>query len=1168
MPKILEHVARLSQQIGPRPAGTEEEQQAALYISEQLQKEANLPTAVEDFATATGSEALRTICCFASVVFAALSLFLPVLAVPAIIVTLLSAAFFACEALDKPVLSKFFARGVSQNVVAKYEPGYSPDGAPSRRRKVVLVARYDSGKVQAELKGSLLDALPFVRKAELAAMVLLPVVLIIRNVVFPHATGAAAVAFTVISIVLLVFAALPLVGALVHKVAAYNDGANCNASGVAVLLDVAARVGHSHAEGGEMFGNEGNPLIHGEGAARASGLVPEGARLVYEAGAMEPPDFADQSPEMRLAAAKAAVAALSGKPVTSAPYDISSQLVQVKDAPLAAPTSDDVSAMRAETREAFVSVPAGTVDEALANAAARGGSAHDAGVVSSWFGSEFDDEEVAGEVGFETRADGVQEFSSAGAAPVAVAGAAVAADVVATSGAAPSGVVPFGASAPAGASVFSPAADDGVPDWFKKAQEKAKRTKDDGVPVQRSRYADALDAALQETFEHSSDAAQAGSQAESQGAPQVGFQARSQSALQGASIEDQQRFRQEGAGLAEARDFEARPQRSSEEAGAESTTGQASFNAQADGSAFGACTFGEDAGAFAPEQESDADACGQSRDAAEPFTVPAFLRERAARDRGEVAGRTMNRVEVSAVSSSENAAPSISEHAHKALEIPNPMTSTVEAGEQVAFVESDKPAGRRAITLPSIGATSALPPLAEMQKQRAPLAEAAESGKPNAKSLLNTLPSIDLGSPEASMRAGEGEGAGDEAASASWNRSALRNSLPSLSGAISSRGSFSSSSGEDKEQVGSVSFADAGLTGSFVAGATGAFAPVSEELLQNVDPSDIYVDDADDSGYEGRVTETGAFAGPGYVDMPKSRAHRLFGKFRFGKNKKNDEETPQEWLHVDESFDARSVGAARGGWESFQQDDDQPELGSTQAFPVYDANEEPAEGKKRRWHGGAFSRRMMGKSQGGHEERIEDAHEEDVYEEGSYEDYGDYEGYEEAGYEGAPEGELGTVPSAAESIRRFRYASINTEVWFVALGSELAKNGGMNAFLAEHSQDLRGAIIIELEGMGAGELSFVEREGAYKTVFSSSRMRRYVKKASQALAMDVPSVQLCWKNGAAAQAVKHGFQAMHLAGMDGSKPAFYAQADDVLENIDEEKMLRNSDFVMELLKNI
>ena len=43
---------------------------------------------------------------------------------------------------------------------------------------------------------------------------------------------------------------------------------------------------------------------------------------------------------------------------------------------------------------------------------------------------------------------------------------------------------------------------------------------------------------------------------------------------------------------------------------------------------------------------------------------------------------------------------------------------------------------------------------------------------------------------------------------------------------------------------------------------------------------------------------------------------------------------------------------------------------------------------------------------------------------------------------------------------------------------------------------------------------------------------------------------------------------MHLAGMAGAKPAFFGQSDDVLENIEEEKLLQNSDFVMELLKNI
>ena len=57
MPDILDHVAYLSQEIGPRPAGTEEEQQAALYITEQMQKDAGLSAIIEDFSGAPGAEA-------------------------------------------------------------------------------------------------------------------------------------------------------------------------------------------------------------------------------------------------------------------------------------------------------------------------------------------------------------------------------------------------------------------------------------------------------------------------------------------------------------------------------------------------------------------------------------------------------------------------------------------------------------------------------------------------------------------------------------------------------------------------------------------------------------------------------------------------------------------------------------------------------------------------------------------------------------------------------------------------------------------------------------------------------------------------------------------------------------------------------------------------------
>ena len=41
---------------------------------------------------------------------------------------------------------------------------------------------------------------------------------------------------------------------------------------------------------------------------------------------------------------------------------------------------------------------------------------------------------------------------------------------------------------------------------------------------------------------------------------------------------------------------------------------------------------------------------------------------------------------------------------------------------------------------------------------------------------------------------------------------------------------------------------------------------------------------------------------------------------------------------------------------------------------------------------------------------------------------------------------------------------------------------------------------------------------------------------------------------------------MHLVGMRDGKPARLAQADDTIENIEEEVLARNADFVMELLK--
>lgn len=1063
MPEILDHVAYLSQEIGPRPAGTEEEQQAALYITEQMQKEAGLSAVIEDFSGAPGAEAPRVICCALTLVFALLSLFVPVMGVAAIVVAVIAAALFAAEVFDHPVLSKAFARGVSQNVVAKYEPGYSAEGS-TRRRKVIVVARYDSGKVRSELMGPLLPLLPGLQWATFGAMVLVPVLLVLRNVVFLNAEGAVALVLNVLIGIALVFVALPLIVALLHKVAAYNEGANCNAAGTAVLLEVARRVGRGRVSEAELATRDGVD-IHGEEAARAAGLVPEGAQLVYEAVNVRPPEPAPQSPEARLAAAKAAIAALSGKPVSGVvASDISQNLVQVKEPPVPVPTEDDLRDLHGETREALTSIPSDTMQAALANAEAA-----------------------------------VAQQAAEAAAEAGSALTAAAAGVVAS----PEPLTSSG----------------GVPDWFKKAQEKAKKPRNADKPIQRSRYASALDAAVNESVGHFAEANR---------------------------IVEEDLERAFESGRDEIHEIKA-PEQSS---ATDSTSPHTEYDQNTE---LSADPF--DTTAMPPLDVTDLK-LGD-------IPLPSFLDPLKVQQEAQSAlldeRRTGNRIDVTDVPVGNSG------------RIEYPLEQPADADNTT----SDS-AHRRPIILPDIGLSGKLTPITELPKQRAPLADVETSGKTAAKSLLTMLPAIDLSTSETSP---------DNAAAtvgtsvpASSKRPSLRASLPSLSGALA------------RPDTAEGYASNVSAAGSFApASATGAIAPIGDELLQNIDPNDIYVDDADDSDYDENFTETGAFAGPGYVEMPKSRVNRFFDRFR---RKKNEvEPTPQEWLDVDESFDARSVGAERGGWESFREEEDQANLGATtqmdfvpseflepdyrDSYDTYDSYEDepfaiqedvpsaPAYDNvpavldpdktgdfgdfdldsKRPWHGGAFSPRRMERAELDSAELAEElaAHDERL-------DPG--------------------VSSELQHIYQFRNPDINTEVWFVALGSELAQNGGMRAFLAEHQQDLRGSIIIDLDALGAGDLCMVESEGQYHSVKTSSRMKRYVKKASQATGVDVGGARLGWMNSASSYAIKHGYQAMHLVGMQNGKPAYFAQGDDVLENIDEETLAANTDFVMELLKNI
>ena len=148
MAQPLDYVDYLSKEIGPRPAGTEEEQQAALYIADEFQKETGFSASIEEFRSSSNLEGGRAILAMVTIVVSILAMLFNVLTGPAFILALISAIIYVLEVNDRPILSKLLARGESQNVVVRYQPSPNPNAKRGQRqRKIVLVAHYDTGKV-------------------------------------------------------------------------------------------------------------------------------------------------------------------------------------------------------------------------------------------------------------------------------------------------------------------------------------------------------------------------------------------------------------------------------------------------------------------------------------------------------------------------------------------------------------------------------------------------------------------------------------------------------------------------------------------------------------------------------------------------------------------------------------------------------------------------------------------------------------------------------------------------------------------------------------------------------------------------------------------------------------------------------------------------------------
>ena len=269
MTTMRECVDYLAKEIGPRPAGTDEEQQAALYIKDIYEQETNLDVDLMEFSAPINGEVMRFALSVLVFLSAILAIATPSLVVASLIISLIAGVLFILGELGIFSVAQFLGRAPSQNVVAKFSR--SGGEAAGRKKKIVVVTNYDSDKAKTEYSGVLGKYINYIKYFEVAGAAC---VILGALIAFLAPDNAFA---TFLFIVGIIGSAFPIVGFIFHKTAKFNEGANNNAASVAVMAEVAKRLATGvYAPRGEV------PVIHGEAAAIAAGAIPEGAEVTWE----------------------------------------------------------------------------------------------------------------------------------------------------------------------------------------------------------------------------------------------------------------------------------------------------------------------------------------------------------------------------------------------------------------------------------------------------------------------------------------------------------------------------------------------------------------------------------------------------------------------------------------------------------------------------------------------------------------------------------------------------------------------------------------------------------------------------------------------------------------------------------------------------------------------
>ena len=146
-------------------------------------------------------------------------------------------------------------------------------------------------------------------------------------------------------------------------------------------------------------------------------------------------------------------------------------------------------------------------------------------------------------------------------------------------------------------------------------------------------------------------------------------------------------------------------------------------------------------------------------------------------------------------------------------------------------------------------------------------------------------------------------------------------------------------------------------------------------------------------------------------------------------------------------------------------------------------------------------------------------------------------------------------------------ALIAHDIWFVALGGSSLDHAGMRSFLSRHRPEIRGCFVINLDCVGAGQLTLLKNEGLEGTRRADRRVSRMLSNAAADLHIELATEPHDWEDTDATPAMRSSLRSVTIMGVgENGLPALSRTPEDLEENVDGDKAAQVAALVTEVIR--